>query len=157
MSILVLGGAGYVGSHAVYQLIDQGFSVAVIDNLQTGHSDAIHPKASFYEGDIRSREFMRSVFEKENIRSGDVPKATAEGNEPAHMVGLPARRLERDLAANRVPDQDRGRVTGRVPHEREVRRVCADPDAIVVHRRAAPPVASVVPVGQRDGRREILP
>lgn len=69
MSILVLGGAGYVGSHAVYQLIDQGSQVVVIDNLQTGHRDAIHPKAHFYEGDIRSREFMRSVFEKEKIEA----------------------------------------------------------------------------------------
>jgi UDP-glucose 4-epimerase len=69
MSILVLGGAGYVGSHAVYQLIDQGSEVVVIDNLQTGHRDAIHHKAHFYEGDIRSREFMRSVFEKENIEA----------------------------------------------------------------------------------------
>lgn len=69
MSILVLGGAGYVGSHAVYQLIDQGFSVVVIDNLQTGHADAVHPKAAFYQGDIRSREFMRSVFEKESIEA----------------------------------------------------------------------------------------
>ncbi|MFP5115775.1 UDP-glucose 4-epimerase GalE [Bacillaceae bacterium C204] len=69
MSILVLGGAGYVGSHAVYQLIDQGFSVVVIDNLQTGHADAVHPQANFYQGDIRSREFIRSVFEKENIEA----------------------------------------------------------------------------------------
>ncbi|MEH7010866.1 UDP-glucose 4-epimerase GalE [Neobacillus niacini] len=69
MSILVLGGAGYVGSHAVYQLIDQGSEVVVIDNLQTGHRDAIHHKAQFYEGDIRSREFMRSVFDKENIEA----------------------------------------------------------------------------------------
>ncbi|MFJ5761537.1 UDP-glucose 4-epimerase GalE [Neobacillus sp. NPDC093182] len=69
MSILVLGGAGYVGSHAVYQLIDQGSEVVVIDNLQTGHQDAIHHQAQFYEGDIRSREFMRSVFEKENIEA----------------------------------------------------------------------------------------
>lgn len=67
MSILVLGGAGYIGSHAVYQLIDQNFQVVVIDNLQTGHQDAVHPKANFYEGDIRDREFMRSVFEKESI------------------------------------------------------------------------------------------
>ncbi|WHY92338.1 UDP-glucose 4-epimerase GalE [Neobacillus cucumis] len=67
MSILVLGGAGYIGSHAVYQLIDQNFQVIVIDNLQTGHRDAVHPKASFYEGDIRDREFMQSVFEKETI------------------------------------------------------------------------------------------
>lgn len=69
MSILVLGGAGYVGSHAVYQLIDQGSEVVVIDNLQSGHRDAVHPKAHFYEGDIRSRTFMRSVFEKENIEA----------------------------------------------------------------------------------------
>lgn len=69
MSILVLGGAGYVGSHAVYQLIDQGLQVVVVDNLQTGHRDAIHPKAHFYEGDIRSREFLRSVFEKESIEA----------------------------------------------------------------------------------------
>jgi UDP-glucose 4-epimerase len=67
MSILVLGGAGYIGSHAVYQLIDQGHEVAVIDNLQTGHRDAVHPQARFYEGDIRSREFMKSVFEKETF------------------------------------------------------------------------------------------
>lgn len=69
MSILVLGGAGYIGSHAVYQLIDQGSEVVIIDNLQSGHRDAVHPKAHFYEGDIRSREFMRSVFEKENIEA----------------------------------------------------------------------------------------
>ncbi|WP_163100129.1 UDP-glucose 4-epimerase GalE [Peribacillus alkalitolerans] len=67
MSILVLGGAGYIGSHAVYQLIENDFEVVVIDQLQTGHLDAIHPKAHFYQGDIRDRQFMKSVFEKENI------------------------------------------------------------------------------------------
>ena len=67
MSILVLGGAGFIGSHAVYQLVDQGYEVVVIDNLQTGHRDAVHQNAHFYEGDIRSREFMQSVFEKEEI------------------------------------------------------------------------------------------
>ncbi|WP_207368349.1 UDP-glucose 4-epimerase GalE [Heyndrickxia coagulans] len=67
MSILVLGGAGYIGSHAVYQLIDQKYDVVVIDNLQTGHRAAIHPKAKFYEGDIRDRAFMQEVFGKEKI------------------------------------------------------------------------------------------
>lgn len=82
MSILVLGGAGYVGSHAVYQLIDQGFTVVVIDNLQTGHSAAIHPKASFYEGDIRSREFMRSVFEKKTLKQSCIlPPIPLSGNQ----------------------------------------------------------------------------
>ena len=69
MSILVLGGAGYIGSHAVYQLIDQKFDVIIIDNLQTGNRKAIHPDATFYEGDIRDIEFMRDVFEKESIES----------------------------------------------------------------------------------------
>lgn len=67
MSILVLGGAGYIGSHAVYQLIDQNYEVVVIDNLQTGHKKAVHPKAAFYQGDIRDRDFLQSVFEKESI------------------------------------------------------------------------------------------
>ncbi|WP_053360684.1 UDP-glucose 4-epimerase GalE [Bacillus sp. FJAT-27251] len=69
MSVLVLGGAGYIGSHAVYQLIDQGEEVVVIDNLETGHRGAVHPKAAFYEGDIRSPEFLTSVFQKEKIDS----------------------------------------------------------------------------------------
>lgn len=67
MSVLVLGGAGYIGSHAVYQLIEEGKDVVVIDNLQTGHRQAVHPKATFYEGDIRNISFLRKVLEKESI------------------------------------------------------------------------------------------
>ena len=66
-SILVLGGAGYIGSHTVYELIDAGESVVIVDNLLTGFKEAVHPKAKFYEGDIRDRAFMDSVFEKEDI------------------------------------------------------------------------------------------
>ncbi|WP_391209610.1 UDP-glucose 4-epimerase GalE [Psychrobacillus sp. L4] len=69
MSILVLGGAGYIGSHAVYQLIDQKLDVVVIDNLQTGHREAVHPHATFYEGDCRDIEFMRTVFNNETIEA----------------------------------------------------------------------------------------
>lgn len=69
MSVLVLGGAGYIGSHAVYQLIDQNQHVVVIDNLQTGHEQAVHPDATFYKGDIRDRAFLQTVFEKEQIKS----------------------------------------------------------------------------------------
>lgn len=65
MTILVLGGAGYIGSHTVYELIDDGEDVAVIDNLLTGHEEAVHPKARFYKGDIRDREFLDEVLKKE--------------------------------------------------------------------------------------------
>lgn len=67
MTILVLGGAGYIGSHTVYALIEKGEDVVIIDNLETGHVEAIHPQARFYQGDIRDRAFLDSVFEKEKI------------------------------------------------------------------------------------------
>ncbi|WP_291291212.1 UDP-glucose 4-epimerase GalE [Enterococcus sp.] len=67
MAILVLGGAGYIGSHAVDQLITKGYQAVVVDNLLTGHRQAIHPEAVFYEGDIRDKTFLQSVFEKETI------------------------------------------------------------------------------------------
>ena len=66
MKVIVLGGAGYIGSHTVYDLIDHGYDVAVVDNLQTGHEWAIHPKATFHKGDIRDETFMDSVFEAES-------------------------------------------------------------------------------------------
>lgn len=65
MSILVLGGAGYIGSHTVYALKEAGEDVVIIDNLETGYLEAVHPEARFYEGDIRNRSFLDSVFEKE--------------------------------------------------------------------------------------------
>ncbi len=67
MTVLVLGGAGYIGSHTVYELIDKGQDVVIVDNLETGYKEAVHPKARFYQGDIRNREFVDKVFEKEKI------------------------------------------------------------------------------------------
>ena len=64
MRILVLGGAGYIGSHTVYELIDAGYEVVIIDNLLTGFKEAIHPEAKFYEGDIRDKKFLDEVFSK---------------------------------------------------------------------------------------------
>ncbi|MEY8435292.1 UDP-glucose 4-epimerase GalE [Streptococcus hyointestinalis] len=63
MAILVLGGAGYIGSHMVDRLIEKGDEeVVVVDNLVTGHRQAVHEKARFYEGDIADKDFMRKVF-----------------------------------------------------------------------------------------------
>lgn len=67
MAILVLGGAGYIGSHTVYELIGSGADVVVADNLETGHREAVHPQARFYQGDIRSRDFLDRLFQQEAI------------------------------------------------------------------------------------------
>lgn len=67
MSVLVLGGAGYIGSHTVYELIERGEDVIVADNLQTGHIEAVHKQARFYKGDIRDKNFLDEIFKKEKI------------------------------------------------------------------------------------------
>src|SRR5690625_5248778 len=67
MNVLVLGGAGYIGSHAVHQLIDDHKNVVVIDSLETGHQAANHRQATFYEGDIRDIDFLRVVFQQEGV------------------------------------------------------------------------------------------
>ncbi|HIW70199.1 MAG TPA: UDP-glucose 4-epimerase GalE [Candidatus Limosilactobacillus merdipullorum] len=67
MAILVAGGAGYIGSHMVADLVEKGYDVVVADNLSTGHRAAVNEKARFYEGDIRNREFLDELFTKEKI------------------------------------------------------------------------------------------
>lgn len=62
MSVLVLGGAGYIGSHTVDRLVDQGQDVVVVDSLVTGHKKAINEKAKFYQGNLADQDFMREVF-----------------------------------------------------------------------------------------------
>ncbi len=64
---LVLGGAGYIGSHTVYELIANGDEAVVADSLVTGHRQAVHPGAAFERGDIRDRAFMNSLFQKYGI------------------------------------------------------------------------------------------
>lgn len=67
MNVLVCGGAGYIGSHTVYELIERGHSVVVVDSLIKGHKAAVHNEAKFYLGDIRDEEFMDRVFKENNI------------------------------------------------------------------------------------------
>ena len=66
-SIIVVCGSGYIGSHMVKRLIEQGQEVVVVDNLSTGHRKAVDEKARFYEGDIRNHVFLKGVFDRENI------------------------------------------------------------------------------------------
>lgn len=69
MPILVCGGAGYIGSHAVHELIKKNEKVIIVDNLQTGHREAIHPMAKFYCGDIRDKAVLSKVFTENNIEA----------------------------------------------------------------------------------------
>ena len=65
MKVLVLGGAGYIGSHTVYKLIEEGHDVVVFDNLETGYIEAVHPQAKFYKGDLRNRPEIDNVLDSE--------------------------------------------------------------------------------------------
>lgn len=67
MAVLVLGGAGYIGSHTVKALCDENEEVVVADNLVTGHEAAVDRRARFYKGDIRNIDFLDRLFHKEKI------------------------------------------------------------------------------------------
>ena len=68
MKVLVTGGAGYIGSHAVKVLLEKGYEVVVVDNLETGHKEAVDARAKLYVGDIADSSFMDKVFsENQNM------------------------------------------------------------------------------------------
>lgn len=76
MSILVTGGAGYIGSHTVIELLNAGYEVVVLDNLVNSSKESLKrveeitgKKVTFYEGDIADRELLKEMFEAENIDS----------------------------------------------------------------------------------------
>ncbi len=64
MRILVTGGAGYIGSHMVYTLVDHGYEVVVFDNLSMGHREAVHPEAIFVQGDLLNKPSLSELFLK---------------------------------------------------------------------------------------------
>ena len=67
MSLLVLGGAGYIGSHTAVELLDRGHEVVIADNLITGYKQAVPKEAVFYQGDIRDYNFLNNLFKTEKI------------------------------------------------------------------------------------------
>ncbi|MDO4454445.1 MAG: UDP-glucose 4-epimerase GalE [Eubacteriales bacterium] len=76
MSILVTGGAGYIGSHTCVELLNQGYDVVVVDNLANSSKKSLErveeitgKKLTFYEADLLDRDAMEKIFEKEDIDS----------------------------------------------------------------------------------------
>ncbi|MCI7535926.1 UDP-glucose 4-epimerase GalE [Candidatus Avelusimicrobium faecicola] len=65
--ILVMGGAGYIGSHTVKHLLDNGYEVVVADNLIYGHREAVDPRAKFELADLADKVSLRNVFGKYSI------------------------------------------------------------------------------------------
>ncbi|GAB7388953.1 UDP-glucose 4-epimerase GalE [Bacillaceae bacterium] len=68
MAVLITGGAGYIGSHTVAELLVQGEEVVVIDNLRQGHKAAVLG-GTFYEGDIRDGELLDRIFREHEIEA----------------------------------------------------------------------------------------
>ena len=66
--ILVTGGAGFIGSHLVNELIKRKNKVVVIDNLSSGRKENINPKAKFYKVDVRSKK-VAEIFKNENPKN----------------------------------------------------------------------------------------
>ena len=76
MSILVPGGAGYIGSHTCIELLTQGYEVVIVDNLYNSCEEAVRrieelsgKKVSFYKADLLDKEAVEEIFEKESIDS----------------------------------------------------------------------------------------
>jgi UDP-arabinose 4-epimerase len=66
MQVLVTGGAGYIGSHTAKQLAAEGFTPIVLDNISTGHADAVR-WGRLIEGDLGDRDLLRRVFRENRI------------------------------------------------------------------------------------------
>jgi len=69
MSILITGGAGYIGAQTVYAFLDAGHDVVVVDNLTSGIRTNIPAEVSFYNGDLRNTDFMEKIFAANKIET----------------------------------------------------------------------------------------
>lgn len=76
MSILVTGGAGYIGSHTCVEMLNSGYDVVIIDNLDNSSSESIErvkkitgKDIAFYKNDVRDRDALRKIFTKNKIEA----------------------------------------------------------------------------------------
>jgi UDP-glucose 4-epimerase len=69
MTVLVTGGAGYIGSHTVERLVSGGFSVVVLDSMEFGHASALPVDVPLFKGDIADRALVRSIVRDHDVSS----------------------------------------------------------------------------------------
>ena len=110
LPVLVTGGAGYIGSHAVLALVDAGWPVAVIDNLTTGFRFAVPEGVPLYEGDIEDAGLLARIFAEQGTRaimhfagSIIVPESVENPLKYYHNNTAKARTLIEAAVAARVP------------------------------------------------------
>jgi len=114
-NIFVTGGAGYIGSVCVEQLLNEGYKVAVFDNLSEGHRRAVDPRAVFFQGDLADRDVIRRAMAKVfgRIRHGLTTARWREMHDrigfnfahgPANHIADQPNRLERRPRAGRQRD-----------------------------------------------------
>jgi len=111
MAVLVTGGAGYIGSHMVWALLDAGEEVVVIDRLSTGFRWAVAPEARFYLGDVGDRGLLQKIFAENRI---DAILHFAGSVVVPESVAHPLRYYENNTANTRTLIDEA--VAGGIPH-----------------------------------------
>ena len=97
--VLVTGGAGYIGSILVDQLLERGFHIVVLDDLSTGHRQAVARGAGFVQGGVGNRELVEALLERERIEAIIHLAAFAL---VAESVGQPRKYVTNNVTAARV-------------------------------------------------------
>ena len=96
-TILVTGGAGYIGSHTAWRLLEKGHQVVILDNLITGSKSVVPEKAEFIEGDVGDSDLVRQLIETYNIE--DIVHFAAHLLVP-ESVAQPARYYKNNVVAS---------------------------------------------------------
>ena len=110
MTVLVTGGAGYIGSHMVCALVDRGEDVVVLDNLSTGFRWAVSPGAHLVEGDIGDQDLVAGIIAQHDVTgvihfagSIVVPESVADPLGYYHNNTVKSRALMETCVQNNVP------------------------------------------------------
>ncbi len=99
MNILVTGGAGYIGSVVVEELLRNGHEVVVYDNLSKGHREAVHPRARFIEGDLHDSPLLTEAF---NANAVDAVIHMAASSLVGESVEFPEKYYNNNVVAGKV-------------------------------------------------------